>query len=64
MNNIKKIKNYENIIITRFNNKFKKFGKNIRSLGWDNNVNQKIRFQNILKISNINHYNSILDVGC
>ena len=64
MNNIKKIKNYENIIITRFNNKFKKFGKDIRSLGWDNNINQKIRFQNILKISNINHFNNILDVGC
>lgn len=55
---------YEKLIVKRFNKKFKEFGLNIRSIGWDNNKNQELRFKNIFKVANLKDCKNILDIGC
>ena len=57
-------KKYEELIVRRFNNKFKKFGLNIKSIGWDNKKNQELRFKNIFKVANLGECRNILDIGC
>ena len=57
-------KKYESLIIKRFNNKFNKFGVNIKSIGWDNKRNQETRFENIFKVANLKECKSLLDIGC
>ena len=55
---------YEKLLVKRFDKKYKKFGKTIKSLGWDNSKNQRKRFENIFQISNLKKCKNILDVGC
>ena len=55
---------YEKLIVKRFNKKFKEFGLNIRSIGWDNNKNKDLRFKNIFKVANLKDCKNILDIGC
>ena len=47
----------------RYEDRFKKFGDDPKTLGWDNSINQKVRFKTAY--SNANFKNKkILDVGC
>ena len=48
----------------RYDKKYNHHGSTIKSLGWDNKVNQYKRFEIALKDLNINKYSSILDIGC
>ena len=43
-------KKYESLIIKRFNNKFNKFGVNIKSIGWDNKEIKKQDLKIFLKL--------------
>ena len=62
-NKNKYLKNIFENINKRYNDRLKKFGDDPKTLGWDNIINQNIRFKNAFE--NINFKNkSILDVGC
>ena len=51
------------LIINRYSKRFKQFGYNPKTLGWDNKRNQNFRFKNFFENININNP-TILDVGC
>lgn len=52
------------LLKSRFNSKFAKYGTNIKSLGWDNKKNQYIRFDIAIKDLKIKKNDTILDIGC
>ena len=61
--NKKFLKNIFKNVNKRYDDRFKKFGDDPKSLGWDNTTNQNIRFKTAFENLNFKD-KSILDVGC
>ena len=50
-------------MVLRYSERYQQFGVNPKTLGWDSNSNQNVRFLNAINSVNVNS-KSILDVGC
>ena len=61
--NIKLYNEFIQFNLRRYNERFKKFNLNPKTLGWDKRSNQRYRFQKAIEIVKIKN-NSILDLGC
>lgn len=61
--NIKLYNEFMLFNLQRYNERFKKFNLNPKTLGWDNKLNQRYRFQKAIEIVKIKN-DSILDLGC
>ncbi len=57
------LKNFESKMVSRYSERFQKFGFDPRTLGWDNHSNQNKRFLTAIQSAEVNG-KSILDVGC
>ena len=53
----------EQLIISRYSDRLKKFGVSPKTLGWDSKKNQNLRFERLINSIDLTNL-SILDVGC
>ena len=53
----------EQLIISRYSERLKKFGVSPKTLGWDSKKNQNLRFERLINSIDLTNL-SILDVGC
>ncbi|MBM9501962.1 methyltransferase [Leptospira sp. 201903071] len=49
--------------ISRYNNRYDKLGKDVKSLGWGSAEQQRYRFEQVLTATNFSNKN-VLDIGC
>jgi len=57
------VKKIDKETIERYNNRLKKFGPEVRTLGWNTEYNQQKRFESATSLINLKG-KSIVDIGC
>ncbi len=57
------LENIDKKLVERYSTRYKKFGQDPKTLGWDNKANQGIRFKNAVRSVEIEG-KKVLDIGC
>lgn len=57
------LENIDKKLVERYSTRYKKFGQDPKTLGWDNKTNQEVRFKNAIRSIDVVG-KKVLDIGC